>query len=934
MASGGFYGRGGRGRSILDALKQPVRKPGQQEEQAQAQAAPPVTPQSSDAPPKPPAAPIKFGRGGGLLAMMQKAQPSSQPGALAETAPKPAPTMPFTMPIGRGLGGMKELLQKAAQGRGMPTPSSRPSTATQPPAEPVPSSATVPPHPSAAGAAPCPAPPSEEMSRLAVYERKEAVHRTGTEGKVMPFSANHIRVKCKNSGVFQYDVKFDPVIDSKGMRIGMLNEHKAVIGQTKAFDGRLLFLPIRLPQNETVLHSQRKTDGINVTITIRLTTVVDPSQCAHLYNIVFRRIMSILDMCQVGRYYYNPHTPSQVPQHKLEVWPGYISSIKEQEGGLLLNLDASHRVLRTETVLDVMQSIAVRNPNNCQDDIVRKVIGSVVLTRYNNKTYRVDEIKWDMKPLDTFKSGTTGEEISFLDYYKKNYNISIRDAEQPLLINRPRKKREPGEREPKIEMICLVPELCYMTGLTDEMRSDFRLMKDIAVHTRVTPMQRIIAMRKFIKSINTNDEARKQLENWGLELETETIRIEGRLLKEEKIKMRQKEFMAGPEADFGRDVTRSEVLVAVDLRNWIVFYTKKDTPRATEYIQMMKRVCPQMGIQIQEPIRRDLKDDRTETFVRNLRESVNPRVQMVVVICPTSRDDRYSAIKKFCCVECPVPSQVIISKTIGNPNKLRSVTQKIALQMNCKLGGELWAVEIPLKDLMIVGIDVYHDATKGKRSIAGFVASTNRTCTRWFSRVHFQLPHEELVNGLKTSLLSALRTYHEINHKLPEKIIVYRDGVGDGQLKVVSEHEVKQLATCFKHFPNYEPKLSVVVVQKRINTRLFYQTGPDRIDNPPPGSVMDHTITRRDWYDFFLVSQHVRQGTVSPTHYIVVHDGSSMKPDHMQRLAYKMTHMYYNWPGTVRVPAPCQYAHKLAYLVGQSIHKEPSELLSDRLFFL
>lgn len=59
-------------------------------------------------------------------------------------------------------------------------------------------------------------------------------------------------------------------------------------------------------------------------------------------------------------------------------------------------------------------------------------------------------------------------------------------------------------------------------------------------------------------------------------------------------------------------------------------------------------------------------------------------------------------------------------------------------------------------------------------------------------------------------------------------------------------------------------------------------------------------------YDFFLVSQHVRQGTVTPTHYNVVHDESGLKPDHMQRLAYKLTHMYYNWPGTIRVPAPCQ----------------------------
>ena len=59
-------------------------------------------------------------------------------------------------------------------------------------------------------------------------------------------------------------------------------------------------------------------------------------------------------------------------------------------------------------------------------------------------------------------------------------------------------------------------------------------------------------------------------------------------------------------------------------------------------------------------------------------------------------------------------------------------------------------------------------------------------------------------------------------------------------------------------------------------------------------------------YDFFLVSQRVRQGTVTPTHYTVVHDSSTLKPDHMQRLAYKLTHMYYNWPGTIRVPAPCQ----------------------------
>jgi len=64
-------------------------------------------------------------------------------------------------------------------------------------------------------------------------------------------------------------------------------------------------------------------------------------------------------------------------------------------------------------------------------------------------------------------------------------------------------------------------------------------------------------------------------------------------------------------------------------------------------------------------------------------------------------------------------------------------------------------------------------------------------------------------------------------------------------------------------------------------------------------------------YDFFLVSQHVTQGTVTPTHYVVVYNETLLKPDHMQKLAYKMCHLYYNWPGTIRVPAPCQVRYQL-----------------------
>lgn len=49
-------------------------------------------------------------------------------------------------------------------------------------------------------------------------------------------------------------------------------------------------------------------------------------------------------------------------------------------------------------------------------------------------------------------------------------------------------------------------------------------------------------------------------------------------------------------------------------------------------------------------------------------------------------------------------------------------------------------------------------------------------------------------------------------------------------------------------------------------------------------------------YDFFLVSQNVKIGAVTPTHYNVIVDTlPNWSPNYMQLLTFKLTHMYYNW---------------------------------------
>ena len=62
-----------------------------------------------------------------------------------------------------------------------------------------------------------------------------------------------------------------------------------------------------------------------------------------------------------------------------------------------------------------------------------------------------------------------------------------------------------------------------------------------------------------------------------------------------------------------------------------------------------------------------------------------------------------------------------------------SVVTKVVMQMNAKMGGELWSVHIPMKKVMYVGIDTYHDSGSS-RSVGGIVASMNDACTRYVVR--------------------------------------------------------------------------------------------------------------------------------------------------------------------------------------------------------
>ena len=75
--------------------------------------------------------------------------------------------------------------------------------------------------------------------------------------------------------MYQYHVSFNPEVTSKSLRQGMLKEHKEMLGDTRVFDGMILFMPRRLPQDvSTAAACVATTLGLGVTRTIAMFLVL------------------------------------------------------------------------------------------------------------------------------------------------------------------------------------------------------------------------------------------------------------------------------------------------------------------------------------------------------------------------------------------------------------------------------------------------------------------------------------------------------------------------------------------------------------------------------------------------------------------------------------------------------------------------------------
>lgn len=239
-----------------------------------------------------------------------------------------------------------------------------------------------------------------------------------------------------------------------------------------------------------------------------------------------------------------------------------------------------------------------------------------------------------------------------------------------------------------------------------------------------------------------------------------------------------------------------------------------------------------------------MEDDRQDSYVSKIREIAEMKPKILFVVLPTDRADRYSAIKKVCLIDLGIPVQVALKRTMTNKN-IRSIASKIAIQMNAKLGGMPWMIKLPVSGLMTVGFDVSHHPRDKSRSIGAMVATMDQKKIGTFYSVTSEYKDGNAMNrGLAENMKKALDIYKETCGALPDRILFYRDGVGEGQIQYVKKQEIEPLmGKLTAMYDGVAPKLAYIIVNKRVNTRLFKRIGTGPFLNPKPGTVVDRDIT-------------------------------------------------------------------------------------------
>jgi len=780
----------------------------------------------------------------------------------------------------------------------------------------------------------------------------------GREGKPILLRANHVQINMPRGYIHHYNISIVP--DKCPRKVNrdiietMVHAYSRIFGTKKpVFDGRSnLYVrdPLPIGSDQVELEVTLPGEGKDRVFRVAMKWVAQvslyaleealegrtrqiPFDAIQAMDVVMRHLPS-MTYTPVGRSFFS--SPDGY-YHPLgggrEVWFGFHQSVRPSQWKMMLNIDVSATAFyKAQPVIDFMCEVLdirdVQDQKRPLTDSQRvkftKEIKSLKIEITHcgtmKRKYRVCNVTRRPAQMQSFplqlENGQTVE-CTVAKYFLDKYKMKLRYPHLPCL----QVGQEHKHTYLPLEVCNIVQGQRCVKKLTDMQTSTM-----IKATARSAPDRQREIINLIKKADFNNDPYVKE---FGLNISNNLMEVRGRVLPPPKIQYGGRTRQQALPNGGVWDMRGKQFFTGIEIREWAIACfapqrtVKEDALR--NFTLSLQKISNDAGMPIiGQPsfCKYANGPDQVEPMFRYLKTTFQG-LQLVVVVLP-GKTPVYAEVKRVGDTILGMATQCVQAK---NVNKTSAQTlSNLCLKINVKLGG-VNSILVPTirpkvfnEPVIFLGADVTHPPAgdNKKPSIAAVVGSQDAHPSRYAATVRVQGHRAEIIQDLSTMVKDHLMMFYKSTGGYkPHRIIMYRDGVSEGQFTQVLQHELTAIReACIKLESDFKPGITFIVVQKRHHTRLFCadrneQSG--RSGNIPAGTTVDIGITHPTEFDFYLCSHQGIQGTSRPSHYHVLWDDNHFDADELQQLTFQLCHTYVRCTRSVSIPAPAYYAHLVAF---------------------
>ncbi|THV07876.1 Piwi-domain-containing protein [Dendrothele bispora CBS 962.96] len=628
-----------------------------------------------------------------------------------------------------------------------------------------------------------------------------------------------------------------------------------------------------------------------------------------------------------GKSFYISRTTSHrtdAAMAPLKLLNGFFQSVRPAMNRLILNVDiTAGAILPQQPLVDACARYCEMSDRARLRDLradspqfmkLRQFLRGVKVVVSTDRRRREKTIKDIISDVGRERFDKDGEMTTVADHFRRMHNITI--APRTL-----------GVRLGGHELIPI--HECQVVNQLYKGRLQPQHIREVLAFIPQKPQARLMEIKAGWS--NLGHDRSEFLSGANIAVSPEALTVSGRVLPTPNIKYGN-QAVSGLQRPGVWDIMRKTLQKPVQVNCILTFNLvgERTTDTMKRFINDLKNVMQERGIMVRNDAGIEAHNPQA-----NIASILDQRKRaagatLIIAILPENAADLYIDMKRFGDIESGVVTQCVRwTAKIHRGYEARKCNQyhnNLILKINAKMGGINYTPDSRIMHFvsrvptMIVGADVSHPSPGSRTpSIASLVASFDPQASRYAAFIKPQHSRMEIITDLRELMWQALNSFTGPNFSRngpPQRIIIFRDGVSEGEFEKVRVHELGVLRefldqTYQKIKAPGRPTITFIIVGKRHHYRFFpeQERKADQTGNCPPGLVVDRDITHPVYFDFYLQSQAGLKGTSVPSHYTVLEDENfGYRADDSVFCSYSLCHNYARATRSVKIPAPVYYA--------------------------